>query len=291
MGDVRVFRFISAACLLSAFLVLSAPHCSAQASAASAVEFTAHVRPTAGQAEPVRQVTFYLLSKGLSDIRKDIVSGEPSLDLDHFVAQLAVSAELKEWMKKHHRVDLAGNDFLKELTAADILDVPEFLTAYKNQNGSALRAGVPEPKFKKGDEQKDPEKYKREHEQYRQALIGYIQAHLEGLQGLDAEFRDTNPYGHWVQLQTEQQRRIDHHAMQLAQTQYLAATATTDLNGRGTFAGVAPGHYWISNLDTPALAGDLRLHWDVGITLLPGKTAYVELSDLNALETSDQNAR
>jgi len=291
MGGVRVFRFISAACLLSAFIVLSSPRSFAQATTASALEFTAHVRPTAGQAEPVRQVTFYLLSKGLSDIRKDVVSGEPSLDLDHFIAQLGVSAELKEWMTKHRRIDLAGNDFIKEITATDILDVPEFLTAYKNQNGAALHAGVPEPKYKNGDEQKNLEKYKREREQYRQALIHYIQSNLEGLQGIDAEFRDTNPYTHWVQLQTEQQRRIDRHVMQLAQTQYLAATATTDLDGRGIFAGLPPGHYWISNLDTPALAGDLRLHWDVGVTVLPAKTAHVELSDLNALETSDQNAR
>jgi hypothetical protein len=77
--------------------------------------------------------------------------------------------------------------------------------------------------------------------------------------------------------------------MQLAQTQYLVAMATTGLDGRGTFAGLPPGRYWISNLDTAALAGDLRLHWDAGVTLFPAKTAHIELSDLNAVETSDQN--
>jgi len=288
MSGVRVPCAISVACLLSVFVVSTRP-CSAQSTAASALELTAHVRPAAGQTEPVRQVTFYLLSKSLSDIRKEIMSAEPAPDLDHFIAQLGVSSELKEWMKKHRRIDLAGNGFLMELSATDILDVPEFLTAYKNQNGAALHAGVPEPKFKKGDEQKNPEKFNREREQYHQALIRYIQAHLEGLQGLDAEFRDSNPYPHWVQLQTEQQRRVEHRVMQLAQTQYLVAMATTGLDGRGTFAGLPPGRYWISNLDTAALAGDLRLHWDAGVTLFPAKTAHIELSDLNAVETSDQN--
>ncbi len=289
MIGVRVPHFISIAFVLSAFIAVSTRPCSAQATAAGALELTAHVRPAAGQTEPVRQLTFYLLSKSLSDIRREIIGTEPPLDLDHFIAQLGVSAELKEWMKKHRRIDLAGNDFIKELSATDILDVPEFLTAYKNQNGAALHAGVPEPKFKKGDEQKNPEKYNREREQYRQALIHYIQANLEGLLGLDAEFRDTNPYTRWVQLQTDQQKRVEHKAMQIAQTQYLVATATTDLNGRATFAGLPPGHYWISNLDTAALAGDLRLHWDDGVTLVPAKTSYVDLSDLNAVETSDQN--
>jgi hypothetical protein len=289
MIGVRVPHFISITFVLSAFVVLSARPCSAQATTAGALEFTAHVRPAGGQTEPVRQLTFYLLSKSLSDIRKEVIGTEPPPDLDHFIAQLGVSAELKEWMKKHRRIDLAGNDFISEVSATDILDVPEFLTAYKNQNGAALHAGVPEPKFKKGDEEKNLEKYEREREQYRQALIHYIQANLEGLLGLDAEFRDTNPYTRWVQLQTDQQKRVEHKAMQIAQTQYLVATATTDLNGRATFAGLPPGHYWISNLDTAALAGDLRLHWDDGVTLLPAKTSYVELSDLNAVETSDQN--
>lgn len=289
MIGVRVPHFFSISFALSAFIALSARPCAAQATTAGALELAAHVRPPAGQTEPVRQLTFYVLSKSLSDIRREIIATEPPPDLDHFIAQLGISAELKEWMKRHRRIDLAGNDFIKEVSATDILDVPEFLTAYKNQNGAALHADVPEPKFKKGDEQKNLEKYNREREQYRQALIHYIQSNLEGLLGLDAEFRDTNPYPRWVQLQTDQQKRVEHKAMQIAQTKYLVATATTDLNGRAAFAGLPPGHYWISNLDAAALAGDLRLHWDDAVTLLPAKISYVELSDLNAVETSDQN--
>jgi hypothetical protein len=236
-------------------------------------------------------MTFYLLSRSLSDIRNEIENADVTVDLDHFIAQLSVSAELKEWMKKHRRVDLAGSDFTKELTAQDILDVPEFLTAYKIQNGAALHAVFPEPKYKNGDEQKNPEKYKLQREQYHQALLHYIQANMDSLQGLDAEFRDTNPNPRWARLQSEHQRHIEQRTMQLAQTHYLVATAVTNLSGHTTFEGLPPGQYWISNLDTPALAGDVRLHWDVAITVAPAKTARTQLSNLNALETSEQNVR
>jgi hypothetical protein len=236
-------------------------------------------------------MTFYLLSRSLSNIRQEVEKAEGLVDLDHFIAQLGVSAELKEWMKEHRRVDLAGNDFIKELTADDIVGVPEFLSAYTNQNGAALHAVIPQPKYKNGEEQKNPEKYKRDREQYRQALRHYIQANLDSLEGLDAEFRENNPYPHWIQLQREQQRHIQQRVLQLAQTQYLVATAVTSLSGRASFGDLTPGQYWISNLDTPAFAGELRLHWDVGITAPPAKTAHIELSNLNALETTEQSAR
>jgi hypothetical protein len=288
---VRILRVLAVGYVLSASLVLGARCSAAQAGAATSIEFTAYVRPSQGQAEPVRGMTFYLLSRSLSDIRKEVANTDGPLDLDHFIAQLDVSAELKEWMKKHRRVDLAGNDFIKELTADDIIDVPEFLRAYKEQNGAALHAVIPEPKYKNGDEQKNPEKYKLRREQYRQALRRYIQANLDSLQGLDAELREINPNLHWIHLQSEEQRHIEQRVMQLAQTRYLVATAVTNLSGHATFEDLAPGQYWISNLDAPALAGDLRLHWDVGIAVAPAKAGRIELSNLNALETSEQNTR
>jgi hypothetical protein len=259
----------------------------AQASGAGSVEFSAYVRPSEGQLEPVRGMTFYLLSRSLSDIRKEIENTDGLVDLDHFIAQLSLSTELKEWMKKHGRIDLAGDGFIKELTADDVIDVPEFLTAYKSQNGSALHTVLPEPKYKNGDEQKNPEKYKLQREQYHQALVHYVQANLDSLQGLDAELRDINPNPRWIHLQSEHRRHIEQRALQLAQTRYLAATAVTDLSGRAAFEGLTAGQYWISNLDTPALAGDVRLHWDVDITVAQAKTARMQLYNLNALEASE----
>jgi hypothetical protein len=277
--------------MLTASLILGIQYSAAQARASGSIEVGASVRPSEGQSEPVRGMTFYLLSRSLSDIRKEIENAEGVVDLDHFVAQLDVSLELKEWMKKHHRVDLAGRDFTKELAPDDIIDVPEFLSAYKDQNGAALHAVLPEPKYKAGDEQKNPEKYKLHQEQYRQALRRYIQANLDSLETLDAELRDLNPYPRWTHLQTEKQKRIDRQVLQLAQTRYLVGEAVTNLSGRAEFDNIPSGQYWISNLDTPALAGDLRLHWDADIAVAPAQTAHIELSNLNALESSEPNVR
>jgi hypothetical protein len=149
-----------------------------------------------------------------------------------------------------------------------------------------LHAGVPQPKTKPGEEQKDPEKYKRQQEQYRQALIRYIQGHPDLMQGLDAEFDELNPNPRWMKLQAEQKQRIDQEVMQLAQTRYLVRACVTDLNGLGSFDDVKPGQYWLSNLDTPALAGDFRLRWDVEVVASPAKTTRVDLSNLNSIQTS-----
>jgi hypothetical protein len=289
---VRILYSLVIGSIFIASVIVGVPYCAGQAAqtgAAGNIDFTAYARPSEGQHEPVRGMEFYLLTKSLSDIRKEVEQTEGIVDLGQFVSQLSVSAELKGWMKKHSRVDLAGTDFTKELTADDIIDVPEFLSAYEEQNGSALHAIIPDPKYKKGEQEKNPEKYKLHKEQYRQALRRYIEANLDSLQGLDADLRDLNPYPRWVHQQSEQQRRLQQRVVQLARTHYVAAVAVTSLSGHATFSNLAPGQYWISNLDTPALAANLRLHWDVGIAVPPAKTASIELSDLNAVETSEQN--
>jgi hypothetical protein len=288
---VRILRVLAIGCVIAVSLILSARCSAAQAGPSGGIEVGASVTPSGGQAEPVRGMTFYLLSRSLSDIRKEIENSGGLVGQDHFISQLEVSVELKEWMKKHHRIDLAGRDFTKELSADDVVDVPEFLSAYKDQNGAALHAVLPEAKYKAGDEQKNPEKYRLHKEQYRQALRHYIQANLDSLETLDAELRDLNPYTRWTQLQSEQQRLIDRRALQLAQTRYLVGKAVSNLDGRAAFDHISPGQYWISNLDTPALAGDLRLHWDARIAVLASQTAHLELSNFDAIETSEPDAR
>jgi hypothetical protein len=288
---VRTPRLAALGFILAASLILATRAAAAQDGATGSVELSAYVRAPEAQPEPVRGITFYLLSRSVADMRKEVATAEGVVELDHFVAQLDVSVELKDWMKKHRRVDLVGTDFTKEVSPDDVVNVPEFLSAYRSQNGAALHAVIPEPKYKKGEEQKNPEKYKQDREQYRQALRRYIQANVDSIEGLDAELRDVNPYPRWTKLQSEQQRRVEHRVMQLAQTHYLVGKAVSDLNGRAAFGNVPTGQYWISNLDTAALSGDLRLHWDVGIPVPPAKTARVELSNLNAVETSEQNAQ
>ena len=277
-------QLFARALLFFAIPIAAASTLTAQVSAAGTVEFVAQAKPTDGQLEPVRQLQFYLLRKSLTEIRAEAEKVEPLTDMVTFIDGLKSSPQLKAWMKAHHRVDLAGTDFTKQLTADDIVDIPEFFAAYKVQNDAALNVTVPEPKLKAKGKDSDHEKFRHQLEQYHEALKHYIQANPDSLEGLDADLSDDNPFRSWVQLQNEQQARIQSQALKLAETRYLAGRTNSDLDGRGVFTGVAPGEYWISTLDTPAITGDLRLRWDVSVMVRTGETARIELSNLNALD-------
>jgi hypothetical protein len=252
------------------------------AQSAGAVEFTAQVAPTGGRPEPVRQLTFYALRKSLEAIRQEAAQADPAPDLEKFVDGLRVSSDLKAWMKKHHSVQLSGTDFVTSLTADEIVDVPEFFDAYVARNSSLEMLGFPKPKFKEKDRTANPDKYKREKEEYKAALRKFITAMPESVRGLDADLGDLNPYPKWAQLQAEQHHRLEYRTLELAQKRYLAAQTDTNLNGHGVFQGLAPGDYWISSLGTPATAGDVRLLWDVHVTVQPGETTRLSLTNLNA---------
>lgn len=77
---------------------------------------------------------------------------------------------------------------------------------------------------------------------------------------------------------------LHRHTIELAQSKYLIARTDTDLQGQGSLRGIAPGTYWLSTLDIVAQAGDARQRWDVRITVPPGKTSYVTLSNINAVQ-------
>jgi hypothetical protein len=75
----------------------------------------------------------------------------------------------------------------------------------------------------------------------------------------------------------------------VAQSKYLAAKSDTDLDGRASVSGLAPGNYWISSLNLEANAGDMRLRWDVPATIQPGKTTRIELTNLNSNDVHGSN--
>ena len=95
-----------------------------------ALEFTAYVSPTAAKPEPVRNFTFYVLTKSFEDIRHEIEAKNGAPDREKFVAALKLSPELKEWMRAHDVLDLTMPGLDKVLTPDDILGVPELLLAY-----------------------------------------------------------------------------------------------------------------------------------------------------------------
>jgi hypothetical protein len=270
--------------LCSCFALCIGQSVSAQAPATGGVEFMARVMPSGGRFEPVRGLTFYLLRKSFDDIRMEAEKADPPPDMDRFIDSCESSPELKAWMKKHHTVNLQGKDFTSHLTGDDIVGVKEFLDAYASLNGGTHSGGFPEPKYKESDKTKNPEKYDRERAQYIAAMQKFVTANPDSLDGLDVLLADKNPGRRWTRIEGEQRERAEHRALQLAQSAYLAGEIESGFDGRGTFNGLAPGTYWLTTLDTPAIAGDARLRWDLPVTVRAGDRTLAELSNANATE-------
>jgi hypothetical protein len=189
-------------------------------------------------------------------------------------------------MTKHHSVRLSGEDFTKSLTPEDIVEIPEYFKAYMTHNMAFRGLGFPEPKFKAKDLISDPEKYKAQKEEYKAGVLKFIAAAPDTVKGMDLDLIDLNPYAKWESLEGKQRQLVATRAFRLAQERYLVARADTDLDGRGSFAGIAPGSYWIGMIGAEAISGDVRLHWDFPVTVRQGETARVELSNLNAVRPS-----
>ena len=267
---------------LGAGLLLIALPARLPAQATGSIEFSAHVAPTGGRPEPVRQLTFYLLRKSLDEVRAEAAQLEPDPDLGEFTDSLKVSSELKAWMKKHHTVKLSGTDFTNSLTPDDILDVPEFLKAYISRNVGYKAAGLPSPKFKEKDREANPEKYEQQKKEYEASLRKFITAMPESMQGIDIDLIDINPSAKWTHLVGDRRQRLENRTFELAEQRYLTAKTDTDLDGRGSFAGLAPGTYWVSMIGVQAISGDVRLRWDLPVTVRAGEMSHVELTNLNA---------
>jgi hypothetical protein len=259
------------------------------AQTAGTLNFTARITPTAARPEPVRQFTFYVLTKSYSDVVKEVEEQSPLPTRDKFVDELKLSPELKEWLKAHDVFDLTAPGFDRQLTADDIIRVPEFLLAYQRSNSGGVTHGLPLPKYHEADKTEKPDRYKKQVQEYHTALKKFIQSHPETVAGTELELVEVSPQRKWQQLQAEHKKRVVYLAPSVAQTKYLAAKADTDLDGAGSVAGLPAGNYWISTLNLDANAGDVRLLWDVPVTIAPGQTVRVELTNVNAIDPHSPN--
>lgn len=250
------------------------------------IDFTARVTPSGGQPEPVRQLTFYLLRKSVADIRAEALHSGPDSGLDTFIDGLSFTPELKAWMKKHQSVRLSGDEFTKSLTPEDIVDIPEFFKAYMTHNEAYRGAGFPEPKYREKDRQTNPEKYQAQKDDYKAAVRKFIANAPATKQGMDLELVDLNPDPKWESTQRKFMQSVDVRAFQLAEERYMVARTDTDLDGHGTFSGIAPGNYWIGMFGAEAISGDVRVHWDFPVKIRPGETASIELTNFNAARNS-----
>ncbi len=254
-----------------------------QAAQTGSIEFVARVAPTDGTPQPVRAQTFYLLRKSLSDIRSDVEAQDPAPKMDDFIDGLSESPELRAWMKQNHTVELAGSDFIKRLTAEAVMGVPEFYAAYISHNTGYPGSLFPKPKYTEKIRQKNPEKYKLLVAEFHDAVYHFCKDHPDSMQGMEVEMTDLNASQKWEHLKSAQHQRVENKTLRLAQTDFLAAQADSDLDGRGAMTNVPPGDYWLSTLNIPAQAGDVRLRWDARVTVRAGETTRVELNNLNAV--------
>ena len=278
MKEIAVFILSVALCTISTASGLRAQ------SDSGALEIAARITPTGARPEPVRQFTFYILTKSYSEIVKEVEEKDPIPPREHFIDGLKVSPELRAWLKGHDTMDLAEPDLDKLLTAEDILNVPEFLLAYQHSNSGGVTQGLPKPKYTEADKTDHPEKYEKLKQDYMSALKKFIRARPETISGVELELDGVNPQHKWATLQNERRKRVLRVAPDVAQLKFLAAKADTDLEGRAALAGLAPGEYWISSLNLDANSGDMRVRWDVPVKIERGKTSRVELSNLNSID-------
>ena len=286
----KKLHILAVALLLAGLAFLLPAHLAAQST--GSVEFQARVAPTGGLPDPVRQLTFYLMRKSLEEIRAEALQSVPPPDLDKFVDGLEVSPELKTWMKKHHSVQLSGEEFTKSLTPEDIVSISEFFKAYMSHNAAYRGMGFPEPKFKEKDRKANPEKYQDQKDQYEASVRKFIGAMPDSVKGMDLELVDLNPNAKWLSLGNKHAKLAEANALQVAQERYVVARTETDLDGRGSFSNIPPGNYWIGMFGAEAISGDVRQHWDLRVTVHQGETTSIELSNFNAVRsnTSAQNS-
>jgi hypothetical protein len=253
-------------------------------SANGTLAFTARITPTAARPEPVRQFTFYLLTKSYADVVKEVEEQSATPSRDKFIDDLKLSPELKTWLKGHDVFDLTTPGFDRLLTPDDIIGVSEFLLAYQRSNSGGVTQGIPRPKYRDVDSTENPDRYNKQVQEYHAALKKFIQARPETVSGIELELEGINPQRKWQQLQAEHKKRVLYLAPSVAQTKYLAGKLDTDLDGSGSLSGLPPGNYWLSTLNLDANAGDMRLAWDVPVTISPGQTVRIELTNLNAVD-------
>jgi hypothetical protein len=281
-----MYRFVTL--VIAVALAAGTPAVSAQTGGTQkngSIEFVVHATPSGGVDEPVRGIPFYLLSESYEDVTKEADAEFPKPDMDAFIDGLDVSKELKDWMKKNKWITFSGEDFIKKLKVDDVMNVPEFYAAYMERNSGDQSAGFPTPKYKESEKTKDPTKYQKDADQYKQAIRGYMTMVPESINGIDLNLAGTDPSRQWNDLSSKRTPQLHRRIMELAQGKYLVARTETNLEGQGFLPNVPPGHYWLSTLDLTANVGDARPAWDYEVIVRPGDTAYAALSSVNSIQS------
>ena len=250
------------------------------------LDLTARITPTGARPEPVRQFTFYVLTRSYADVAQEVAAQDVLPTREDFIKNLKVSQELKDWINAHDIMDLTSPDIDQLIKPDDILKVPEFLAAYQKSNSGGVTLGIPVPKYRDADKEANPDKYQKQKQEYMVALKKFIEAHPSTVGGMELQLEGVNPKIPWDRLHVDHRARLAQLAPDVAQSKYLAAKLDTDLDGRARLSGLAPGNYWISSLGMDAAAGDRRLRWDVPVTIQAGQMCRVDLTNVNGADAN-----
>lgn len=268
--------------LLSLLFLLSQPGFAQ--SATGTLQVTAHISPTGGHPEPVRQFTLYVLTMSYTEIQKQVAAQFPLADRDEFISKLKISPELKAWMQKHEIVDLTAPDTDKLITPDDVMNVPEFFAAYQRSNSGGVTKGLPVPKYRETDAQANPAKYQKLHDEYLASTKKFIENNPTTIGGMETELSAVNPKYMWDKALQEHIHKVAQASPEVAQTKYMVVKGDTDLDGRMLINGLPPGTYWVTSLGMDASAGDRHFLWDAPVTIRAGQPAQLELSNLNGID-------
>jgi hypothetical protein len=274
----RCLFFVGTISLFAATILLAQ-------SGTGAIDFSAQVTPTGARPEPVRQFTFYILTRSYADIMKEVEGQDLVPPLDEFIEKWPCSPELKKWMKAHNTVDLNSTDLDKLVTPDDVMKIPEFFDAYQRSNSGGVTKGLPQLKSRPGEAQSNPARYQKEKDEWLAAMRKFIESNPYTIQGIELELTGISPKAAWDKLRSEHHRKIAQLAPNTAQLKYLVAKTDTDLDGHAIVSGLPPGTYWISSLGLEAASGDRRLAWDVPANVAAGRATRLELSNLNAADS------
>src|SRR5216684_7134039 len=193
------------------------------------LEFVARITPTAARPEPVRQFTFYILTKSYTEIVKEVEEKDAIPPREEFIEGLKLSPELRDWLKSHDIMDLTLPDVDKAMAPDDIIHVPEFLLAYQRSNSGGVTSGIPKPRYADADKTANPDRYNKQLQEYYVALKKFIQTNAATVNGIELQLVGVNPQQQWSQIQADHRRRVLRLAPEYAQTKYLAARTDTDL--------------------------------------------------------------
>jgi hypothetical protein len=163
--------------------------------ATGTLDVTARIAPTGARPEPVRQFTFYVLTKSYAEIVKEAAAQFPLEEREVFISNLKISPELKAWMKHHSIIDLTAPDVDKLITPDDVMNIPEFFAGYERSNSGGVTNGLPMPKYKEADAEANPAKYFKLKQEYMSATKKFVESHPSTISGMETELGGVNTNG------------------------------------------------------------------------------------------------